>query len=199
MTDNTKKLAAGIVLFGLGGFVFPLVIVGAVVFYLMNEKPLAQFVIPAQIEVSIDKQGRYYVWNDYQTTFEGKTYVSSSGLPDNLAISLREKQTQTPLTFNSDLSIFLGFGKSLRSSIGYFEIVKPGVYSLEVSGETFPRVFSFGQFFLNLKKIAAIVIAGFVSVAIALWGFILALIGVVGLFKSKGRSGQELLTESRGG
>ena len=48
-----------------------------------------------------------------------------------------------------------------------------------------------------MKNIWGGLVAGFFSVSVGVCGFILAVIGVVGFFKSKDKQVQELLPESR--
>ena len=153
--------------------------------YLLNEKPLAKFTIPGQAIVTIEKHGRYYLWNDYQTVFEGRSYSSSEELPGRLEISLLEKEAGDPIEFVSSQSITSSSGDSHKNSVGYFEVDEPGCYILSVFGETEPRVCSFGKSFFNTKSVLICMIVGLLEILMGIAGFGLVLVGIINLIKAR--------------
>ena len=185
MKKHTKKLITGVVLFVIGGLIAPSVITLLLFLHLLNEKPLAQFLIPTEVKITIEKEGKYYVWNDHHTIFRGKTYAFSEEMPNNLEISLHEENNKKTIEFHGYSSISSMTGNSSKSSIGYFEVSKPGVYTLIISGETIPRVFSFGKSFFNLKIFLCYFGTICSSVLIAIGGIIFVVIGIVELCKAK--------------
>ena len=185
MKKHTKKIVTGIILFISGVIIVPLTITIFFFLFLLNKKPLARFLIPAEIEVRIEKEGKYYLWNDYHTTFNGKAYPATGEIPDNLEISLNKKHSETSITFYSDQSISSYTGESPKRSIGYFEIDESGIYLLNISGETTPLVFSFGKSLLNLKIFLVIFMTGVSSMIMGFIGFIFIVIGIIELCKAK--------------
>lgn len=183
MKKHTKQIFSGVILFVVGAIIVPALFFGSLVFYLLTEKSIAKFIIPAKTEVAIEKEGRYYVWNEYQTIFEGKTYSSSEELPGGLEISLVDTKNGNAFEFVSDQSITSSTGNSQKNAIGYFEIERPGEYTLSVSGETSPRVFSFGKSFLNANSIIIALIVFPIEMLIGIGGFVLIIIGIINLVK----------------
>ena len=183
MKKYTKQIVSGVVLFILGGMIIPVVFVVLLFTSLLNDKPLAKFTIPGQAIVTIEKHGRYYLWNDYQTVFEGRSYSSSEELPGRLEISLLEKEAGDPIEFVSSQSITSSSGDSHKNSVGYFEVDEPGSYILSVFGETEPRVCSFSKSFFNAKSVLICMIAGLLEMVMGIGGFVLIVIGVISIVK----------------
>jgi hypothetical protein len=185
MKKHTKQILWGGILFVTGGFFIPLIIWIFVFISIFNNQSLSTFLIPAIIEVSIEKEGRYYLWNDYETVFEGKTYSVDEDIPHDITISLIDKSGIKKSDIIPDFSASSSSFGSNKKSIGYFDIDKPGQYLLEVSGQTQPRVFSFGSEVFSLKRLAAIFTIEAVFIMAAISGFILVVIGLVNYFKDK--------------
>ncbi len=179
MKKHTKQILWGGVLFIAGGLLIPLIMWCFVFMSIFRTPLLSTFLIPASIEITIEKEGRYYLWNDYETVFEGKTYSVDKEIPQGIDIQLIGMKTSEKIAIHPDLSIyFSGFG-SCQRSIGYFDITSPGTYLLEITSQTQPRIFSFGQNKFSLKLIISMFIIGGVSILVAVAGFILMLIGTV--------------------
>ncbi|MHC4292486.1 MAG: hypothetical protein ACYSTR_09780 [Planctomycetota bacterium] len=187
MKKHTKQIISGVVLFILGGMIIPVIFVVLVFTSLLNDKPLTKFTIPGQAIVTIEKQGRYYLWNDVHTVFEGKSYPATGEFPEGLEITLIENQDGGPVVFVSDTSITSLSSDSHKNSIGYFEVDKPGVYILNVFGETELRVCSFGRSFFNTKSILICLTVGFLEMLMGVGGFIFIVIGIINLIKAKRR------------
>ena len=81
MKKHTKQIISGVALLILGGIIIPVILFVPIIWGLINEKPLATFIVPTEIEVSIEKEGKYYLWNNYRAIFEGRTYSSPETLP----------------------------------------------------------------------------------------------------------------------
>ena len=184
MKKHTKQIISGIVLFILGGIIIPSIFFGIILLFLLKEKPVATFIIPAEIEVTIQKEGRYYLWNDYQTVFEGRIYSMSEELPNGLEISLHKKTNNNLIEFVGDHSITSSTANSKKIAIGYFEIEQPAEYILSVSGETPPRVFSLGASFFNANLFIIAIIVFPLEMLMGIGGFILILIGIINLIKA---------------
>ncbi|MFZ9032949.1 MAG: hypothetical protein ACO21J_03245 [Anaerohalosphaeraceae bacterium] len=185
MKKHTKQIISGIALFILGAMIIPIVFVVLLFTSLLNDKPLAKFTIPGQAMVTIEKHGRYYLWNDYHTVFESRSYSSSEELPDGLEISLLENEDGDSVEFISNQSITSSSGDSDKNSVGYFEVDEPGDYILSVFGEIEPRVCSFGKSFFNIKSVLICLVVGLLEMLMGITGFVLVLIGIINLIKAR--------------
>lgn len=185
MRKSTKQMISGLVLFVTGAIIIPTIFCISVALYLLNNKPLVKFIIPGQTVVTIEEQGRYYLWNDYQTIFNGRTYSSSEELPDELEILLLENKTGNKVEFTPNQSITPSTGDSHKNSIGYFEIDTPATYILTISGESSARVVSFEKSLsghLNALSSPAIFTARILAHLVA---FIFTIAGIINLVKAR--------------
>lgn len=137
-----KKLVLGIVLC-VAAFAAPLLLVAPVLVSLARDDAVA-LEAPGELDVTIEEPGRYYVWNEYNTVYLGKTYSVSKELPSGIMFSLVESDTGEAVPFEGDLSISVSAGERARNSAGYFDIEDSGEYRLEIAGLDQPRVFAFG-------------------------------------------------------
>ena len=185
MRKSTKQMILGLVLFVTGAIIIPTIFCISVALYLLNNEPLAKFVIPGQTVVTIEEQGRYYLWNDYQTILNGRTYSSSEELPDELEISLLENKTGNKVEFTPNQSMTSSAGDSHKNSIGYFEIDTPAIYILTISGEFSSRVVSFEKSLFDLcNKLNTPVIFS-VTILAHLVAFIFTIAGIINFVKAR--------------
>jgi hypothetical protein len=174
MRKGLKTLIAGIMLFLVGGVLAPLAIILPII---LNDSDGQQFLIPGSTEVTITEPGRYYLWNDFQTVYDGKSFDRSERIPDGLEIVVKDEAGNS-LLFKRDTSISSNVGSSSKKSIGYVEVDKPGKLTVSVSGSSDQRVFSFSQFdFLRLLGfvfggIALAVIMSLAGIGITIWGIV---------------------------
>jgi hypothetical protein len=195
MKKHTKQIVSGVILFIFGAMVIPTVFCVIAFMYSWANQPLARFVIPGSTFVTVEKESRYYLWNDYRTIYEGKTYSCSEDFPSGLEISLcatellhespLEMTMGDPVEFVSDQSITSSVGDSHQNSVGYFEVHEPGSYLLSVSGETGSRVCSFGTSIFNLRNVLIFLATFAVTMVTGLAGFLLVIIGILNLAKSR--------------
>ena len=186
MKKPVKLLIYGIVLFILGAFVLPLFLTASIFIPMLTADPNIQFLIPGDVEINVEEAGKYYLWNEYETVYEGETYSKPKNLPDNLKISMQKEDGTLQLNFVGDRSISISSGSSARHSIGYFEIAEAGDYILNVQGETDPRVFSFGISRLSFFRIVlTFLIGGTACLVFGIGGFALGVVGIVKMAKSK--------------
>jgi hypothetical protein len=182
---HTKQITSGIILFILGGIVIPTIFCIIAFTYFLSHKPLARFAIPGQTIVNIEESGRYYLWNDVHTTFNGKSYHATGEFPESLEISLLDNQDGDPVVFVSDTSMTFSDGNSYKISIGYFEVQEPATYILSVLGGTEEFVCSFGTSIFTLKNILIFLGTFGVTMLTGIIGFILIIIGIINLIKVK--------------
>ncbi len=184
MKPGLKTLIIGVVLFILGGFVIPFLLILPL---FLNESADQQFLVPGSKEVSVEKAGRYYLWNDFQTVYDGRSFSRSENIPDGLKIIVTDDAGKT-LSFKSDTSTSSSSGSSSKNSIGYVEPGNLGKLTVSVSGDTGERVFSFSQSIFP-KMFLAIFGGGIVSLQMAFIGFGIGIWGVIKL--ARDRTGEQ--------
>jgi hypothetical protein len=180
MKPGLKTLITGITLFILGGFVIPFLIILPL---FLNESANSQFLIPGSKEVTVEEPGRYYLWNDFQTVHDGKSFSRSESIPDGLEIAVTD-DTGNTLTFTSDTSTSSSSGSSSKNSIGYVEVSNPGKLSVSVSGDSEERVFSFSRSIFP-KMFLTILGGGIASLLMAFIGFGIGIWGVIKLVRNR--------------
>ncbi|MCI5223813.1 MAG: hypothetical protein D3924_14355, partial [Candidatus Electrothrix sp. AR4] len=84
MKPGIKPIILGVILFTLGGVALPAAILLPL---FLGDSIDKQFTIPGSIQVAIEESGHYYLWNEHQTIFNGKTYNRPENLPDGNCFS----------------------------------------------------------------------------------------------------------------
>ena len=169
MKKGRKTLIAGVLLFLIGTLIVPALILLTL---LGSPKP-HQFFIPGTTEVKVEKKGRYYLWNDFQTVYEGTSYDRSEAIPDGLEITVIDENSQV-LPFQSSTSITSSNGGSTKKSIGYVELEASQVLTISVTGDVEDRVFSFSKsiFGAIFKVVGASALTCFTGLGLSLWGML---------------------------
>lgn len=169
MKTGLGKLIAGVVL-ALVGLVVP----GLVVVDFFLKRPLSwQFRIPGSQVVRVEEPGRYHLWDDFETVFEGRSYQKVEGLPDGAEIAIRSVDGRV-LPFVGDLSTHFSGKSGSKRSIGYVELSEPCELRVLVSGDFEERVVSFSkwEFRQMMTRILGSGVVAFVLVLVG-WGAIL--------------------------
>lgn len=176
-----KKIVFGIVVFVLGAIVIPMaMIIGAV----LNQPAAKQFKVPGTARVSIEEPGRYYLWNDFQTVYEGKSYELSERLPGGVEITIRDVDTGEEFDFVSSLTTSSSTPSSSKNSIGYIEVQNDTEISIEVAGLDNERVLSFSKTFVP-RLVAMVLAGGLLSTVSGLTGGGLVVWGIVSLIRKR--------------
>ncbi|MBW8865675.1 MAG: hypothetical protein JF609_12300 [Verrucomicrobia bacterium] len=169
-----KTIIAGFVLFVFGVLVIPLLVVGSLV---LQKSGDVQFKVPGTAEANVEKPGRYYLWNDYETIYNGKTYHNSKHLPGGLEIKIIGPDgADLPLV--SDASITMTSNGNSKDAIGYVEVAHPGKVKIAVTGDSEERIFSFAR--STLLRLFGVISGGVIlcaffaviGAAVAIWGFV---------------------------
>jgi len=179
MKRGIKTTITGAILL-VAAFVVPFL---SILPFLLKHQNENQFKIPGSIQVTAEKPGRYYLWNDFRTVLDGRTFNQSEHIPNGLNISVEDSNGRK-LAFVSDTSISSTNGSSAKNTIGYVEIEHPGKVTVRVSGGSEERVFSFSQ--SGLLKMFLLLIGGFGASAIfGLTGLCFIVWGIVKLVRKK--------------
>ncbi len=174
----------GVVFFILGVVVIPILCVLPIILEKSNE---VSFKVPGTQTVKIEQPGRYYLWNDFRTVFDGKSYNRSKAIPDGMEIKIRNADG-TLLPFISDTSTSSTSNGSAKNSIGYVEIKNSGELKVTISGGDEARIFSFGP--SNLLKIFALIFGGIgLSLFVTMIGMGLSIWGIIKLVRSSKTGG----------
>ncbi|EDM24872.1 hypothetical protein LNTAR_13407 [Lentisphaera araneosa HTCC2155] len=187
MKKEHKIITLGGILFALGAFIIPLAIIIPLFLQDSNDN---QFKVPGSFQVQANEIGTYYLWNDHQTIFQGKSYNRSQDIPDGMKFLLKDAQSGESFTFVSDTSMSSTRGNHARNTIGYIDIVKPGKVDIEVSGgEDEERIFSFSQ--SNFKTLFGIIFGGMaLSLLVGVTGFVFIIWGIVLIVQSKNQDSE---------
>ena len=142
------------------------------------------FLGPGTTEVTIEKPGRYYFWNNYHTVFQGRSYQRSRILPDGLFIEVSDRTKNLPLLLTGDDSLSSIGPNSARASIGYIDIDSPADLEIEVTGSPRQRVFSLARSPVEAIRTAKRSFSGMVAIFIFAAVILLAS-GVIRLMRSR--------------
>jgi len=110
---------------------------------LMLPKP-TQFAVPGSKDFNLTAPGKYVLWHETETIFQGRTY-SGGQLPSGLLMQLSNTASRAIIPLLPDQSTTMSSGGSSRRSIATFRIATPGPHVLSVDGQAPPMVFSFGK------------------------------------------------------
>lgn len=177
MKRGVKTILSGGLVILLGSIIIPGVFVLLFTLQIIKDSNNSQFLVPGSIEVEVTEPGRYYLWNDYQTLFNGTSYNEPPTLPSGLTFTFTDEQSNT-LAFTSDTSFSSTSGSNVSDSIGYIDVTQPGKIKVDVTGPVTPRVFSFGKNVVwkiigtVFGSVALVLTSLFVGVGLMLWGFI---------------------------
>jgi uncharacterized membrane protein len=130
-----------------------------------------QFLAPGRHTVELAVPGKYLIWNDYRTVFEGRSHEDSPELPSGLRISVIEKVSGQLLQTNPNTGSNLTIGNSERNSVAQFTTVRPGQYEIIVEGNFLARVLSVNRDLM--WKYAGIIVLAFLCfcAAMAIFGW----------------------------
>lgn len=183
MVPGTKLLVTGITLCILGLLVITLVI-PVLLFDLINDSNGEQFKAPGRTQVMVEEPGRYYLWNNYHTIFEGKSYNRSKRIPDGMEFKISNQETNKPFDFVPQLSISSNRGMKSSNSIGYVDITTPQNIEIEILGGAEERIFSFSRSVFS-TQLGLIIGGALLTMLICSAGFALSIWGMVKRVNSK--------------
>lgn len=116
----------GICMIIVGGVVFLFAVIlvpflAVVPVLTMGSKGDSKFLVPGGTTVTVEKAGRYYLWNEYRTLFDGKTYNRPEALPDGWEIEIRDRTTGEDLELTTGSGTSTTGGQTEKKSIGYVD------------------------------------------------------------------------------
>lgn len=174
MTTGGKLMVAGACL-----IVLAVGLVAYAVSSLMNADPATnEYQVPGTFEATVDEPGRHYVWDSFQTNFDGKFVNRDEDLPDGYGVVVMDAAGEE-VQFTPDRSIRMSVGSHAMKSVGYINAAETGPYSVQVTGPEEPfRVFAFAPSSFG-AIVFSMVLPILAAVPSGLLGFILLVIGFV--------------------
>jgi hypothetical protein len=130
---------------------------------------------PGTFETRTEESGRYYLWDNHLTMFDGRKVQNSSDFPDDIQISIREKDGKQ-LVFIRDDGHGWRIGNHAKSSVGYVDSLKPSDIVVQTQGGSEERVLSFAkakegqEVWRKLRGFAFAAIAFVLGLPIVFWG-----------------------------
>ncbi len=187
MKKGVKKIIGAVVLF-VAGMLMPAAVIIPLIMSGDGDKP---FRVPGSMEITVEKPGRYYLWNQYRTIYEGRSYSFDKELPGGLSFSLTEKASGTAVPLETGMNISSESGNRRKASIGYFEVPRPGTYIISVTGNTEERILSFGKSIFEsvLLFFGGMTLAILLAIAAAVGSLILLVFGILDLAREPAAAG----------
>ena len=155
-----------------------------------------QFIVPGAITVSIDEPGKYTLWNETSTIFDGQIYSSSTELPKDLKIEIYEISSGHPIKLKPSWTSSETSGSRKRWSLGNIRFDKASEYKIEVTGDFSDRVFLLRRSVLS-NILIAVVISSLLGILGAVGGSALAIIVFVKRSSARMRDEQQSIESKR--
>jgi hypothetical protein len=177
MKKGAGKLTAGIVMLVIG-LLLPLAVI---VPLLLGQKDNVTFRAPGSADLTIEKAGRYCLWNKYSTLFEGQTYSFEQELPSGMSFAMVSKTSGEEIPLEVSTGMTVSSGNEKKASIGYFDVTQPGEYTITVTGDAETRILSVGTSPFDNAGIfvGAIMLGGCFSFVLVILGIVFVVIGIV--------------------
>jgi len=136
-----NRLTIGMIIIGLALLVGTVGFPGIIMSVIIYNKPIADGVMPGQLEFTVTQEETYNINQRYQCIYKGKSYNLPRALPSGWTVTLKrlDDNTVIPLTNAFSISSHPSRGNAFIN-IAHFK-ASPGTYRLEVQGQGDPRPF----------------------------------------------------------
>lgn len=146
-----------------------------------------QFLVPGTHTFNFKSPGKYIIWNDFQTFFNGRSYSSSPSLPDGLTITVIQRASQNQIPTKPTGSSSESSGSHKRHSICSFLAEKPGEYTIEVKNVPSQRVFM-----VRKAQVKDVLHSFFVFGTVSMVGWAVGLLIIIIVAIKRSRASKEL-------
>ena len=102
------------------------------------------FLAPGQAEVTVAEAGRWYLYHDHRTTFDGRSFTQSPGLPDGASFRLTDAAGAVVPVAEDPARISVQVGGTDSVSVACWDL-QPGAYIVTVDGFADDVVCSLGE------------------------------------------------------
>ncbi len=187
MKKGMKKIGIGLLLMA-ATVVLPIAVITPVLMPELTGENEIVMRAPGEASLVASEAGRYFLWYNYRTVHDGRVYALGSELPHGLEFTLTGQDTNSSVPLVGKTGTTFSINGRDKTSVGYFEVIQPGTYTLRVQGDMEARIFSldtapehsvFGRGFLYF---CGTVIGGLLALACGIAGFVLVISGVVEAF-----------------
>ena len=142
-------------------------------FVSVYERP-ARFLAPGTTSVEIGRPGRYIVWHEHSTVFDGRIFELPEKLPHGVQLEVRAPDGRA--LHAEPASMSAKWGSVKRAAIVSFEASSPGRYTVSAQGDAPPFVVAVGADFTwpLLRAIGGAIVSAVLglgaALALALYG-----------------------------
>ncbi|MEM7145224.1 MAG: hypothetical protein AAF591_08805 [Verrucomicrobiota bacterium] len=139
MKCGVTVMVIGVVLLLAGVVVYPIIVV---VPSMVASFKLEKFLVPGNFEAVV-QPGRHYLWHNYKTTYNGKSYLRDEELPEGFVIVVRDGNGRE-LKLSNNTTIVMSRPSAAKKSVGHVEVERAGRVFIAIEGEGPECVLSFG-------------------------------------------------------
>ncbi len=172
-----KRMVVGglLVLIGIAGFGY------GIFSFVMDLGDRQAFLAPGELLLTVPEAGRFYVFHDHQTVFQGTAYSHPEGLPNGWTFSVTRVDTGDACDLKYDTKMSESMGGTERKAIAYAHL-SPGDYRIQVRGAGGgQRVLSVGPAMTGsivgfFGAILLAPLACLIGIGLAVWGLIAVLL-----------------------
>lgn len=133
--------------------------------------------VPGAVSAEAKEAGRYFLWDNHRTTFEGERLEYSAKLAEDAEIVVRDSE-RNQLDFVRDASSSWSIGNNSKVSIGYVDVVKPTKLQFEIKQLARDRIVSVSNRSMKDELWARLGGLG-IGLAVGLVGVLTTLIGLL--------------------
>ena len=145
-----------------------------------------QFRAPGVNRFHLNKPGKYILWHDYRTVFDGRRYSVEQELPDGVVFTVTNDETHESVHIEASGGAHEQSGSSERADVCSFRIDAPGWFVVKIQGLPSLRIFT-----LRRPLLAPVLLTLAVSTTAGLFGFAagVAMIVVTAVKRSRRKKG----------
>lgn len=153
-------------------------VIASIAWFVLTLDTGTQFLAPGRHTVDATEAGKYIVWNEYRTVFQGRSYESSKKLPAAVQITVFDIVRERALDVSPALGASSQTGATERVSVAQFTVEHPGPLEVAVAGSFEPRVLAVGPDVLPgilgvvFGSLALVFVGYGLAIGIAAWTYI---------------------------
>jgi hypothetical protein len=133
--------------------------------------------VPGSVSAVLDAPGRYYVWDNHWTRFEGQRVRYAAGWPAETKVVVRDSNG-VELAFVADASQNWSIGNNEKTSVGYVEVPAATTIQIDISGVMSERIVTVSN--LTMKQELWSRLGGFgIALVTGAIGIVLCLFGLL--------------------
>ncbi|MCB9952490.1 MAG: hypothetical protein H6824_16065 [Planctomycetaceae bacterium] len=133
--------------------------------------------VPGTITADIDLPGRYYVWDNHWTNFEGERVKYPADWPNEATVTVRDADG-TELAFVPDASHSWSIGNNAKTSVGFIDVPSATTIRVDIDSVGRERIVTVSsrtmkqELWSRLGGFAVGIIVGLAGVLIGVFGLL---------------------------